>query len=258
MLLLVLKMGFQLKMVSFCIQKSLLLLLLPLLCSSQEINVERVDTHMINKDNIIKMDHKLLFNITIHGFLLWASMGFFMPIGILTIRMSNREECGRRLRVLFQIHLISQALAVLLATAGAVLSIKNFNNTFNNNHQRIGVALYGIIWLQVIIGFFRPNRGAKGRSVWFFAHWILGTTVSLLGVFSIYSGLQAFHEKTSKKVGIWTSLFTAQISFICLFYLFQDKWSYIQKQGVILGTTTDPMPEAPPKEKQKELAMESC
>ncbi|KAM6549786.1 hypothetical protein CsatB_021462 [Cannabis sativa] len=243
-----------------CIQKSLLfllLLILPLLCSSQEINVKRVDTIMINKDNIIKMDHKLLLNITIHGFLLWASMGFLMPIGILTIRMSNREECGRRLRILFQIHLISQTLAVLIATAGAVLSFKNFNNTFNNNHQRIGVALYGIIWLQALIGFFRPNRGAKGRSVWFFAHWILGTTVSLLGVFSIYSGLQAFHEKTSKKVWIWTSLFTIELCFICLFYLFQDKWSYIQKQGIILGTTTttNPMAEAPPKEKQKELSL---
>ncbi|KAF4373217.1 hypothetical protein F8388_010479 [Cannabis sativa] len=238
-----------------CIQKSLLfllLLILPLLCSSQEINVKRVDTIMINKDNIIKMDHKLLLNITIHGFLLWASMGFLMPIGILTIRMSNREECGRRLRILFQIHLISQTLAVLIATAGAVLSFKNFNNTFNNNHQRIGVALYGIIWLQALIG------GAKGRSVWFFAHWILGTTVSLLGVFSIYSGLQAFHEKTSKKVWIWTSLFTIELCFICLFYLFQDKWSYIQKQGIILGTTTtttNPMAEAPPKEKQKELSL---
>ncbi|PON89720.1 Cytochrome b561 and DOMON domain-containing protein [Trema orientale] len=246
-------MGFPLKMVSFCIQTSFLLLILPLLCSSQEINVEKVDSN--------KLSHKLLFNITIHGFLLWASMGFLMPVGILTIRMSNREECGRRLRILFQVHVISQMLAVLLATAGAVLSFKNFNNTFNNNHQRIGVALYGIIWLQFLIGFLRPNRGSKGRSVWFFAHWILGTAVSLMGVFSIYSGLQAYHEKTSRKIRIWTSLFTAEICFICFFYLFQDKWSYIQKQGVILGNeitgpTTDQ--EVPPREKQKELAMESC
>ncbi|KAG4964440.1 hypothetical protein JHK82_038662 [Glycine max] len=29
-------------------------------------------------------------------------------------------------------------LAVLLATAGAIMSIKSFNNSFSNNHQRLG------------------------------------------------------------------------------------------------------------------------
>jgi hypothetical protein len=51
-----------------------------------------------------------------------------------------------------------QMVAVLLATAGAIMSIKNFNNLFNNNHQRLGVALYGVIWLQVLVGIFRPQR----------------------------------------------------------------------------------------------------
>ncbi|BAU01889.1 hypothetical protein VIGAN_11123300 [Vigna angularis var. angularis] len=41
---------------------------------------------------------------------------------------------------------------------GAIMSIKNFNNLFNNSHQRIGVALYGIIWLQVLFGLSRPQR----------------------------------------------------------------------------------------------------
>lgn len=38
------------------------------------------------------------------------------------------------------------------------MSIKNFNNSFNNYHQRIGVGLYGIIWLQALVGFIRPQR----------------------------------------------------------------------------------------------------
>ncbi|GMN54966.1 hypothetical protein TIFTF001_024086 [Ficus carica] len=187
-------------------------------------------------------------------------MGFLMPIGILTIRMSHREECGRRLRILLQIHAATQVLAVLLATAGAVMSFKNFNNSFDNSHQRIGVALYGVIWLQALLGFLRPNRGFKGRSVWFFVHWMVGTAVPLMGVFSIYSGLQAYHEKTSRRIRIWISLFTAEMCLVCFFYLFQDKWVYIQKQGVILGNsnefttlrgTTDK--EAPPREKPKRI-----
>jgi hypothetical protein len=51
-----------------------------------------------------------------------------------------------------------QIVAVVLATAGAVLSISNFENAFNNTHQRIGLALYGFIWLQPLIGFLRPDR----------------------------------------------------------------------------------------------------
>lgn len=58
---------------------------------------------------LLQLSHKLMSEITLHGFLLWASMGFLMPIGILTIRMSNREECRRRLKILFYIHAISQA-----------------------------------------------------------------------------------------------------------------------------------------------------
>ncbi|MBA0703925.1 hypothetical protein Golax_016217, partial [Gossypium laxum] len=58
-----------------------------------------------NNDNIKKViSHKLMFEITLHGFLLWASMGFLMPIGILAIRMSNGEECGRKLQILFYVH----------------------------------------------------------------------------------------------------------------------------------------------------------
>ncbi|XP_039021221.1 cytochrome b561 domain-containing protein At2g30890-like [Hibiscus syriacus] len=185
--------------------------------------------------NIHKVDHKLMFEIKLHGFLLWASMGFFMPVGILTIRLSNMQECGRRLKILFYVHVVSQILSLLLATAGAVMSVKNFNNSFNNHHQRLGLALYCIIWLQALIGVLRPSRGSKGRSGWFSAHWLLGTAASVLGIINIYTGLVAYHEKTSRSIKLWTILLTAEISLIAFVYLFQDKWLYIQKQGVILG-----------------------
>ncbi|XP_028199002.1 cytochrome b561 domain-containing protein At4g18260-like [Glycine soja] len=112
-------------------------------------------------------------------------------------------------------------LAVLLATAGAIMSIKSFNNSFSNNHQRLGVALYCIIWLQVLVGIFRPQRGSKKRSLWFFAHRVVGTAVSLLGVLNVFIGLQAYQEKTSKSITTWNILFTVQISLIVIFYLLQ-------------------------------------
>lgn len=54
-------------------------------------------------------DHQLLSQIVVHGFLLWASLGFLTPVGILAIRLSNREEHGRRRKIMFFIHAVTQA-----------------------------------------------------------------------------------------------------------------------------------------------------
>ncbi|XP_022772096.1 cytochrome b561 domain-containing protein At2g30890-like [Durio zibethinus] len=218
------------KLVSFTMCIGLIIILVLPFVSSSQAHVKSIGSHTNNKGNNHKVSHKLMFEITLHGFLLWASMGFLMPVGILAIRMSNREECGRRLKILFYVHAVSQILSVLLASAGAVMSIKNFNNSFNNHHQRLGVALYGIIWLQALTGVLRPWRGSKGRSAWFFAHWLLGTAVSILGVINIYTGLGAYHEKTSRSIKLWTIVLTAEISLIVFIYLFQDKWLYIQSK----------------------------
>ncbi|KAK9086051.1 hypothetical protein Sjap_026462 [Stephania japonica] len=180
---------------------------------------------------------KLSSEIVVHGFLLWVSMGVLMPLGIITIRVfssGRRENCGRRLKMLFYAHVALQMVAVGLVTAGAIMSIKNFENAFNNNHQKIGLGLYGMTWLQPLIGYCRPQRGSKRRSLWFFVHWILGTATSLLGIINIYTGLHAYHIKTERSVSIWTMAFTVQVCVIALLYLFQDKWDYMKKQGVIL------------------------
>ncbi|TYG94314.1 hypothetical protein ES288_A11G178800v1 [Gossypium darwinii] len=209
----------------------IVILVLPFVSSSQQ-HVESINGSNTNdKDNIPKVSHKLMFEIILHGIILWASMGFLVPVGILAIRMSNKEEeCGTRHQVLFYVHAVSQILSVLLVTIGAIMSIKNFNNSFNNHHQRLGVALYGIIWLQALTGALRSCRGSKGRSAWFIAHWLLGTAVCILGVINIYTGLGALHEKTSASTKLWTIILTAEICLIIFIYLFQDKWSYLQSQ----------------------------
>ncbi|KAL1092193.1 hypothetical protein V6Z11_D07G206700 [Gossypium hirsutum] len=155
---------------------------------------------------------------------------------------------------------IHKILSLLISTAGAVMSVKNFNNSFNNHHQRLGLALYGIIWLQALTGVLRPCRGSKGRSGWFFAHWLLGTAISILGIINIYTGLRAYHEKTSRSIKPWTIVLTAEISLIAFVYLFQDKWLYIQKQGLILGdeSVTPKQQDSSSTEKQKESSSEKC
>lgn len=213
----------------FAIPASLAILnLLSSVCSSQE-RAEIDNRHTSNEHKIheLQINPQLLFEIKLHGFLLWASIGFLMPVGILVMRKSNGEESIRRQRIIFYIHVITQIVAILLATVGAVLSIKYLDNSFNNLHQRLGLALYGGIWLQALIGILRPHREGKGRSIWYIFHWLLGIAVSFLGAINIYTGLQAYHEKTSKSARIWTIIFTAQICLIIFLYLLQEKKYYI-------------------------------
>ncbi|GJU33184.1 cytochrome b561 and DOMON domain-containing protein-like protein [Tanacetum coccineum] len=209
------------------------------------------------------MSPRVIYEIKIHGILLWASMGFFMPLGVLIIRMFNKEECSvRKLKVVIYIHAILQTEArvrsslhakmtggpveatslpsgrgkeLLLAFAGAILSIISFENSFNNTHQRIGLALYGAILVQTLIGFGRPKRGTKGRTFWYVFHWIFGTTTSLVGILNTYTGLKAYHKRTSMSARVWSIIFTIQVSLMAFFYLFQEKWGYMQKQGEISG-----------------------
>ncbi|KAK8569066.1 hypothetical protein V6N12_007598 [Hibiscus sabdariffa] len=184
----------------------LIINVVPFVISSQE-PAESIGSPTNNEENIPKVSGKVMFEIIVHGIILWVSMGFLVPVGILAIRMSaNREE------------------------SGALMSIKNFNNSFNNYHQRLGVALYGIIWVQALTAALRSCRGSKGRSAWFFGHWLLGTAVSILGVINIYTGLGALHEKTSASTKLWTIVLTAEISLIVFIYLFQDKWLQLQLQ----------------------------
>ncbi|KAF5822252.1 putative cytochrome b561/ferric reductase transmembrane [Helianthus annuus] len=216
------------------------LYLLPLgVCSSNE-------NHLIIPHKFIKQDfdqHKmnsrLIFDIKLHGILLWASMGFLMPLGVIIIRTVNKEECSpRKLKAVIYIHAILQVLGVLLACAGAILSVMSFENSFNNTHQKIGLALYAAILLQMLVGFCRPNRGTNRRTVWYVFHWIFGTMISLVGILNTYTGLKAYHKRTSMNARLWSILFTVEVSFMAFFYLFQEKWDYIymQKQG---GTKVD-------------------
>lgn len=234
--------GFEKLVLSVMPASFLVLDLLPFVASSSNEN------HLIIPHKYIKQDsdhHKvsprMIFEIKLHGILLWASMGFLMPLGVLIIRMFNKEECSpRRLKAVIYIHAILQILAVLLAFAGAILSIMSFENSFNNTHQRIGLALYAAVLVQTLVGFRRPKRGTKGRTLWYVFHWIFGTTISLVGIFNTYTGLKAYHKRTSRSSRVWSILFTVEISFMAFFYLFQEKWDYMQKQGGLASCDDEP------------------
>ncbi|MCD9638354.1 hypothetical protein HAX54_022253 [Datura stramonium] len=207
--------------------------LLPLASAIQK-HTKKI-THECSDHKVLELSPKLSFQIVLHGFLLWASMGFLMPIGILVMRMSNKEENGRRLKMIVYTHASLQILSVLLVAVATIMSVMNFENFFDNTHQRIGLALYVAIWLPLIAGIFRPDRGSKNRGVWYAFHWLIGVTVTLLGIVNVYIGLQAYNTKTMRSTSVWSWLFSVEVAVIAFIYLLQEKWHHIKQSGGILG-----------------------
>ncbi|CAL4909569.1 unnamed protein product [Urochloa decumbens] len=185
----------------------------------------------------LELTPKLSLQLKLHAFLLWCSVGFLMPIGVLLIRVSSNVKSAKSVKLLFYCHVGSQIVAVVLATAGAVLSISNFENAFNNTHQRIGLALYGFIWLQPLIGFLRPDRGMRFRSAWYLTHWLLGIGICVVGVANVYIGLHTYQERTGRSARLWTVLLTVEVAAMAFVYLFQDRWNHVvrQEEAAALG-----------------------
>ncbi|VVB12617.1 unnamed protein product [Arabis nemorensis] len=132
------------------------------ICSSLDVTIDNHSpSNLKNKGSIAedKLSHQMISSIKLHGLLLWVSMGILMPMGILFIRMANKaHENGRKFKVFFYLHVIFQILAVVLATIGAIMSLRTLDNSFDNNHQRLGLALFAAMWLQFLTGVFKPSR----------------------------------------------------------------------------------------------------
>lgn len=58
---------------------------------------------------------QLSYEIEVHGFLMWGSVGMLMPMSILIKRMTNTDQASRKLRIIFYIHAITQATPFLFS-----------------------------------------------------------------------------------------------------------------------------------------------
>lgn len=51
-----------------------------------------------------------------------------------------------------------QTIAVLASIAGAAVGIAKFDNKFAYTHERLGIALYVVVWLAPLVGLIRPEQ----------------------------------------------------------------------------------------------------
>ena len=77
----------------------------------------------------------------------------------------------------------------------------------------------------------------KGRSLWYFVHWMLGTGAVILGIVNTYSGFHSYEFFNSTSLRTVSILFSIEVSFIALFYLIQDGWNYLIQQGPLKTKT---------------------
>lgn len=205
-----------------------------LLCASAAVAVADQSTHNATV-HASPTNHNLGME-AVHGWLLWASMSFVMPIGAIIIRMSKLSaETGASLKTmetLYSAHLYLQLLAFALSAVGGGISLRYLGNTFGGTHSRLGLALYILAWLMPIHGFFvRPTRGTPCRSIWYFTHWLIGHATIILGVVNTYIGIRDHERHLHKNLQMWNVLFSIQVAIMATIYLLQDRWFYMLDQS---------------------------
>lgn len=172
----------------------------------------------------------------VHGFLMWASFGFLLPLGLIIIRFSKSIRQGgvkspRQLEGVRYAHIVIQMLGIILATVGGAVALDKFGDEFRYTHQRLGLALLVLVWLQFFVGVIRPTFGSRVRPFWYGLHWILGTGAAVLGFISIFIGMHVYELISRKSLRTFNILFSIQLGIFSVIYLLQDRWDYLRQQG---------------------------
>jgi len=179
--------------------------------------------------------------IKVHGWLMWLGMGLLMPVAIVLVRFTRvaREKGDlKTVRTLVYTHIFIQVIAVLAVICAAVVGVTKFDNSFTYTHERLGLALWILVWLAPLVGFIRPEHGGRTRPIWYGIHWLFGTGGVVLGFYNIYTGLNAYEHMGQTSLRTLQILFSIQLSVVALVYLTQDRWSYAKQQGTYSKTVT--------------------
>ncbi|KAG0613403.1 hypothetical protein M758_6G100100 [Ceratodon purpureus] len=189
--------------------------------------------------------------IKVHGWLMWLGMGLLMPVAIVMVRFSQQARARgdlKTVRTLVYAHIFIQVIAVLAVICSAVVAIMKFDNNFHYTHERLGLALWILVWLAPLVGFIRPDHGMKSRPAWYAAHWLFGTAGVLLGFYNIYTGLHAYELMSGKSLRTLNILFSIQLSIVAFIYLTQDRYQYFKEQGRFSKSVTPMYNDQKPKD----------
>eukprot|EP00122_Pirum_gemmata_P007841 Pgem_evm1s7214 len=104
-------------------------------------------------------------------------------------------------KISFLIHMVMMLTVAALTVVGFayIIDFKEENGLghFNTIHGRAGLAIFTIVVVQVVNGLFRPDKPQDStpknkkffRSAWEGFHHVLGRTLPIIAVYSLYSGV---------------------------------------------------------------------
>ncbi|OQV10016.1 hypothetical protein CLAIMM_14074 [Cladophialophora immunda] len=128
-----------------------------------------------------------------HGIIAAITFLGIVPLAIFLMRFYGRQP-----RLALRMHIWLQILTLLLSTVVIILGFQAVgpNRSLTNPHHGIGVAIYVLIWVQVMGGCMvhRREKGKKRAHIPLSAmlhHW-LGRAIALLGIIQVPLGLTLY------------------------------------------------------------------
>ncbi|KAH7331793.1 hypothetical protein KP509_20G051000 [Ceratopteris richardii] len=188
--------------------------------------------------------------IVLHGWLMYFSFGLLFPAGALFARfmqVSRRTKNPNIISKFYKLHLYSEALGTFLMFIGVISGFAQLGISTTHTHQRLGYALWIIIWIHVLSAFLlRPGLGSLQRGIWYVAHWLMGTSSILLGIYNTYSGIGIWEKVFPKQRLLSLNIaFSVQLAFMGLVYYALDRYDtfllQIKKRETSVAPKVDEM-----------------
>jgi len=108
--------------------------------------------------------------------------------------------------VWFQTHRVIQVLALCFMVAGAIIAAAEFEDPESDEgkrHRKIGISIIVVGIVQGLIPFLRPHTGTPHRYLFNYVHWWLGRSAVVMGIATVFLGINAFDLFEEDNVDKW-------------------------------------------------------
>eukprot|EP00210_Caulerpa_lentillifera_P002100 g2015.t1 len=140
-----------------------------------------------------------------HGAMMIIAWIVLAPLGVLIAR-NKYVFAGISEGAWFQIHRFVQILALTFMFIGMVIALSEFSDpasTEGKRHRRVGIAILTIGFFQGAVPFFRPKHESPYRFFFNFFHGYLGRGAVILGIATVFLGINAYDILNDGDVDIY-------------------------------------------------------
>ncbi|KAH9515394.1 DOMON domain-containing protein frrs1L [Bulinus truncatus] len=153
---------------------------------------DKVDISSMGKDDPL---------VKAHGCLMVVAWVFFASIGLVVARFYKPVLTGTMCsqKIWFQVHRFSMVLVLVITAIAFIIIFVKENGEWSDvegeasylqGHPIMGVMVMILTILNPVMALFRPHPGTPKRPIFNWAHFLVGVSAHILGVITIFFGLQ--------------------------------------------------------------------